>query len=119
MNTIKIKKLYKKYGEKLALNDINVEIQQGKLYALLGHNGAGKTTLIKSILKLDLNYSGKIEYDINDINKKSLQRYFTYSPELYYLFEDLTVCEYFEFVKKVYNITENDNILEYISIFDL
>uniref|UniRef100_UPI0039B8EFBD ATP-binding cassette domain-containing protein n=1 Tax=Candidatus Ruminimicrobium bovinum TaxID=3242779 RepID=UPI0039B8EFBD len=54
-----------------------------------------------------------------NVSDKSLHKYFTYSPELYYLFEDLTILEYFEFVKKAYCINEESNIFELIKIFDL
>ena len=44
---IEIKNVSKKYGEKLALNDVSFNVNDGEIFAFIGHNGAGKTTLIK------------------------------------------------------------------------
>ena len=47
---IEIKNVTKKYGDKVALNDISFNVNDGEIFAFIGHNGAGKTTLIKSIV---------------------------------------------------------------------
>ena len=47
---IEIKNVIKKYGEKVALNNISFNVNDGEIFAFIGHNGAGKTTLIKSIV---------------------------------------------------------------------
>lgn len=49
MNAITIKALTKKYGDLAAVNNLNLTIEQGELFALLGVNGAGKTTTIKML----------------------------------------------------------------------
>ncbi|WP_314795224.1 ATP-binding cassette domain-containing protein, partial [Eggerthia catenaformis] len=49
MNSIIIKELTKKYGNVVAVNNLNLTIEQGELFALLGVNGAGKTTTIKML----------------------------------------------------------------------
>ena len=49
MNAIIIKELTKKYGKIVAVNNLNLTIEQGELFALLGVNGAGKTTTIKML----------------------------------------------------------------------
>ena len=49
MNSIIIKELTKKYGSVVAVNNLNLTIEQGELFALLGVNGAGKTTTIKML----------------------------------------------------------------------
>lgn len=58
---IKIKKLSKSYGKTDILNDINLHVNKGEIYAILGHNGAGKTTLIRCMMELT-DYTGDIEY---------------------------------------------------------
>ena len=47
---IEIKNVVKKYGKKVALKDISFNVEDGEIFAFIGHNGAGKTTLIKSIV---------------------------------------------------------------------
>ena len=47
---IEIKNVTKKYGDKVALEDISSNVDDGEIFAFIGHNGAGKTTLIKSIV---------------------------------------------------------------------
>lgn len=47
---LRIKHLTKKYGDKTAVDDLNLHIQQGEIYGFIGHNGAGKTTTLKSVV---------------------------------------------------------------------
>lgn len=67
MNAIEIKNLTVAYGENIALEDLNLNIETGSLMALLGPNGAGKSTLIKTILKFLKQITGEIK-----INAKTL-----------------------------------------------
>ena len=57
MNAIEIKNLTVAYGENIALEDFNLDVEIGSLMALVGPNGAGKSTLIKTILKFLKQYS--------------------------------------------------------------
>ena len=47
---IEIKNVTKKYGDKTALDNISFNVNDGEIFAFIGHNGAGKTTLIKAIV---------------------------------------------------------------------
>ena len=47
---IEIKNVIKKYGNKKAVNNVSFDVNDGDIFAFIGHNGAGKTTLIKSIV---------------------------------------------------------------------
>lgn len=47
---IEIKNVTKKYGDNIALNNVSFNVNDGEIFAFIGHNGAGKTTLIKSIV---------------------------------------------------------------------
>ena len=67
MNAIEIKNLTVAYGENIALEDLNLDIEIGSLMALVGPNGAGKSTLIKTILKFLKQITGTIK-----INAKTL-----------------------------------------------
>ena len=67
MNAIEIKNLTVAYGENIALEDFNLDVEIGSLMALVGPNGAGKSTLIKTILKFLKQITGEIK-----INGKNL-----------------------------------------------
>ena len=67
MNAIEIRKLTVAYGENIALENLNLDVETGSLMALVGPNGAGKSTLIKTILKFLKQITGEIK-----INAKTL-----------------------------------------------
>ena len=58
MYSIETRQLTKKFKEKVAVDEINLQIKKGELFALLGTNGAGKTTTIKMLSGLILPTSG-------------------------------------------------------------
>ena len=68
---IKINNLTKKYKDKLAVDNLNLEIKTGELFSLLGTNGAGKTTTIKMLSTLILPTSGEVEINNLDLVKDS------------------------------------------------
>lgn len=57
---LKMEHLTKKYGDKTAVDDLNLHIQQGEIYGFIGHNGAGKTTTLKSVV-------GILQFDEGEI----------------------------------------------------
>ena len=67
MNAIEIRNLTVAYGENIALENLNLDVEVGSLMALVGPNGAGKSTLIKTILKFLKQITGEIK-----INGKTL-----------------------------------------------
>ena len=67
MNAIEIRNLTVAYGENIALENLNLDVEAGSLMALVGPNGAGKSTLIKTILKFLKQITGEIK-----INEKTL-----------------------------------------------
>lgn len=79
---IKIRKLNKSFGDKEIFNNLNLDFEAGKVFALIGPNGAGKTTLMRMVLGWEKDYEGEIIYDEN----LSLG----YSPETPYFPEILT-----------------------------
>lgn len=98
MNLIEIKDLTKSYGKKQALKDINLTIEPGNIYGLLGPNGSGKTTLIKIINNLLTPTSGEIKIKGNTPGIES-KKIISYLPERTYLnmnFKVKEVLGYFE-----------------------
>lgn len=77
MEVLKIDNLSKKYGEATVLKNINMHINEGEIYGLIGRNGAGKTTIMKMILGLTNITSGSIKLwgnSVNSINKSFYSR---------------------------------------------
>ena len=61
MSTIEIKNLTKRYGEAEVLSNINMKLESGKIYGLVGRNGSGKTMLMKCICGFYIVFFGSID----------------------------------------------------------
>ena len=90
---IKINNLTKKYKDKLAVDNLNLEIKTGELFSLLGTNGAGKTTTIKMLSTLILPTSGEVEINNLDLVKDSskIKEIINISPQEIAVASNLTV----------------------------
>ncbi len=77
---VEISHLYKSYGATLALDDLNLTLQEGKIIGLLGPNGSGKTTLIKVLLGLLRQYRGEVSILSRPIDDSS-KSYIAYLPD--------------------------------------
>lgn len=99
--TISIDKLSKSYGKKLVIDDINISIKSGQIFALVGLNGQGKTSLIKSILDLCSIDSGTIKiFDIvasNHLARSDI----SYLPEKFSPAKDVKAIEFLKFNQKL------------------
>ena len=69
MPLIEVRSLYKRYGEKDVLKNININVEKGEVFALIGPTGAGKTTLLRLIDLLDMPTSGRIYFDGIDVTE--------------------------------------------------
>ena len=65
---LKVENVTKKYGNLVAVNNLSFEVQDGRIFGLLGLNGAGKTTTFRMILGLIDDYTGNIIIDGEHIN---------------------------------------------------
>lgn len=119
---IQITNLTKKYKEKIAVNNINLTIKEGELFALLGTNGAGKTTTIKMLSTLILPTEGEIKIAGYDIAKDSvkIKEIVNVSPQETAIAPNLTVKENLAFMAGVYKIkNKNEKIDELVKTFKL
>lgn len=119
---IKINNLTKKYKDKLAVDNLNLEIKTGELFSLLGTNGAGKTTTIKMLSTLILPTSGEVEinnlYLVKDSSK--IKEIINISPQEIAVASNLTVLENLYFMAGIYQIpNKEDKIKELIKLFKL
>ena len=122
MNAIEIKNLTKKFKDKVAVNNINLEVKKGELFALLGTNGAGKTTTIKMISTLIMPTNGEIKVLGNDTKKDymKIREILNVSPQETAIAPNLSVKENLEFMAGVYKIKDKDTkINELIKMFKL
>ena len=119
---IKINNLTKKYKDKLAVDNLNLEIKTGELFSLLGTNGAGKTTTIKMLSTLILPTSGEVEINNLDLVKDSskIKEIINISPQETAVASNLTVLENLYFMACIYQIpNKEDKIKELIKLFKL
>ena len=119
---IKINNLTKKYKDKLAVDNLNLEIKTGELFSLLGTNGAGKTTTIKMLSTLILPTSGEVEINNLDLVKDSskIKEIINISPQETAVASNLTVLENLYFRAGIYQIpNKEDKIKELIKLFKL
>ena len=122
MNAIETKNLTKKFKDKLAVSNLNLEIKKGELFALLGTNGAGKTTTIKMLSGLILPTEGSIIINGMDMDKTPLKikEKLNVSPQETAVAPNLTVKENLMFMAGVYKIENpNKKIEELIKLFKL
>lgn len=91
-NILEVKKVLKKYGDYVALNEVSLTVPKGSIYGLLGPNGAGKTSLIRIINQITLPDSGEILLDGEKLQPKHVQ-YIGYLPEERGLYKTMKVGE--------------------------
>lgn len=118
--SLQIEGLTKKFGEQLALNDLNLSIKKGEIIGLLGPNGAGKSTLMKSIvgaLKID---TGKIKVADIDIETHPIEakKRIGFLPENNPLYLDMYVREYLSFIAEVHRLpsTSVEAVIEEVGL---
>ena len=103
---IEISNLVKKYGDHVAVDNLSLTIEPGKIYGLLGPNGAGKSTTMNILTGYIGATSGTVKingYDILD-QPEEAEKCVGYLPELPPLYMDMTVAEYLKFVAELKKI---------------
>ena len=103
---IQLEHLTRKYGAKVAVSDLNLEIPSGQLFACLGPNGAGKTTTIKMMVGLLEPTAGRIQLCGIDAVKerREANRLLGFVPDQPYLYEKLSGREFLEFVGELFGM---------------
>ena len=92
MGIIECKNVSKAFGEKVALDNVSVEIPKGQIFGLLGPNGAGKTTLIRIVNRITIPNSGTVLFDGRPITQDDVEK-IGYLPEERGLYRKMKVGE--------------------------
>ena len=100
---IEINNLVKKYGDHVAVDDLSLTVEPGKIYGFLGPNGAGKSTTMNIITGYLGATSGEVKINGHDIFKEpeEAKKCIGYLPEIPPLYVDMTVREYLDFVAEL------------------
>lgn len=116
---IKLEHVSKSYGKKAVLNDVDLTIEEGQIYGLIGPSGAGKTTLVKIIVGMEKVDVGTVQVlDTNMPNLKILQNigYMAQSDALY---PELTAQENLQFFASIFKINKTERKERMLYVADL
>ena len=107
---IQVKKLVKKYGGHVAVDDLTFTVEQGKIYGFLGPNGAGKTTTMNVMTGYIAANGGTVIIDGHDILKEPLKAKASigYLPEVPPLYPDMTVREFLLFAAELKKLPKTE-----------
>lgn len=115
---LETKNLNKRYFRKQALNNINLQLESGKILGLLGPNGSGKTTLLKTIAGLVKNVSGEILIDGHKPGVYT-KKIVSYLPDSNFLYDWMTVSDAVELFKDFYDDFEEEKALDLLEFMKL
>lgn len=121
---IKATKLSRNFGDLKAIQQLDLEVEKGRIYGFLGPNGCGKTTAIRLLTGLLKPSAGEVEvlgFKLpQDAEKLRLR--IGYMTQKFSLYDDLTVMENLQFVAKIYGISgkaQKKRIEELLAVYGL
>ena len=121
---ISIRNVVKRFGDKVAVDGLSLEVAPGEFFAILGPNGAGKTTTIKMVAGLLKPSEGVIEVCGHDISADTVEakKVTAYVPDQPFLYDKLSGLEFLNFIGDLYDVTgaerekEIDRLVELFSL---
>ena len=121
---LNIEHLTKTYGEKKAVDDLNLHIRPGEIYGFIGHNGAGKTTTLKSVAGILQFDAGEIYIGGDSVREKPLEckRKIAYIPDNPDMYEYMTGIKYLNFIADIFGVDaalRRERIRRYADAFEL
>ncbi len=121
---LRIEHYTKRFGEKVAVDDLSLHIAPGEIYGFIGHNGAGKTTTLKACAGILMPDEGEIY--VNGISVKqdpmTVKRIISYLPDNPELYPYLTGAQYLNFIADIWRIPTEERrarIRDYAARFQL
>jgi len=124
VNAVELRGVTKRFNEIVAVNNIDLTIPQGEVFALLGPNGSGKSTTLKMLLGLVQPTAGDINVLGIPVAKDpvAVKRQVGYVPESPDVYEFLTGIEYLDFIGDIYNVSvaeKQQRVTEYLRALQL
>ena len=121
---IEIKNVSKSYDNKKAIDDISFTVNNGEIFAFIGHNGAGKTTLIKAIVGIHDFENGDILINGKSIKQKPIEckKQMAFVPDNPELYENMKAIDFINFIADMYEVdleTRTKNIEKYAKLFEM
>ena len=121
---IQIKDLTKKFGDNTVLDNINLEIPEGKIFGIIGINGSGKTTLLRILIGFYNIDKGKIIFKNKDVTKNigEVRKIFGFATQNNCFYDKLSVKENLEYFGSLYGLSENiiqENISRILPLVEL
>ena len=121
---LQIQHLTKRFGDKVAVDDLSLHIAPGEIYGFIGHNGAGKSTTIRAVVGVLDFTEGDIAIDGHSVRSEPMacKRITAYIPDNPDLYENLTGIQYLNFVADVFGIDavqREQSIKRYADLFEI
>ena len=121
---IEIKHVTKKYGDNVALKNVSFTVDDGEIFAFIGHNGAGKTTLIKAIVGIHTFDEGDILINGKSIIKDPIEckKEMAFVPDNPELYEHMKAIDFINFICDIYEVPQDvrkENITKYAKMFEM
>ena len=121
---VQTESLTRSYGSMIALNDLNLTINQGDLFGFIGSNGAGKTTTLRILATFLSPSSGTARVLGHDVvkNADAVRHVIGYMPDFFGVYKDMEVTEYLDFFGACYKIPSAkrektvDDVLELVGL---
>lgn len=125
MKLLEVKKLYKEYGNSIAVDGVSFSINKGEIFGLLGPNGAGKSTTISMITGLVKNNGGETIFEEKEDKINKWKKNIGLVPQDFALYFDLTAEENIKYFCSLYGFKGEDlkkrvdNALEFVGLVDV
>lgn len=115
---IQTRQLTKKYGAKMALQDVNLDLQKGRIVGLCGPNGSGKTTFIKILVGLLRDYQGEVKINNAHVGHESLG-VISYLPDTTYFEKTMKGKECIKLFKDMYQDFDEAKMMELCQLLEV
>lgn len=118
VSVLKINNLTKKYYNKIALRNVSLDFEPGKIYGLLGPNGSGKTTLMKVIAGLHKQSGGTVVINDEELSYKT-KAYVSYMPTENFMYENFRVVDILKFYNDMYEDFRYDYAINLVNDIEI